>query len=302
MSIKISLKQLDAFVWIARLQTFERAAAKLCTTQSAISKRVQELERACGFELFDRSQRGARLTLQGEELLELAQTILTQCNKIDEIRQGKSQIERTLRLGVTESTAMTWLPQLVAQIDACFSQVQIAPKVDMSRSLFVALEHDEVDLIIVPDVFESSRCRKLPICTVQNVWVAKPGLVRTSGRISAQELTHYPMLVQGSLSGSGLFLNNWLHEQGVVFNNVLSCDSIIALLGLAVAGLGIAYIPYHFFHHLLVKEKLALIDCDSILPPVPYIAMFRDDKPHAFIEKIAELSVSCADFEQGLGN
>ena len=107
MSVMITLKQLEAFVWITRLQTFERAAAKLCTTQSAISKRMQELERACGFELFDRAQRGARLTLKGEELLGLANSILGQCSKIEDIRRDKNQIERVVRLGATELTAMT---------------------------------------------------------------------------------------------------------------------------------------------------------------------------------------------------
>ncbi|MDF3605779.1 LysR family transcriptional regulator [Paracoccus sp. DMF-8] len=52
-----TLKQLETIYWIANLGTFERAALKLNTTQSAISKRIQELELAVGAELFDRSLR-----------------------------------------------------------------------------------------------------------------------------------------------------------------------------------------------------------------------------------------------------
>ena len=40
----VTLRQLLALHWIERLGTFERAAEHLNTTQSAISKRVQELE------------------------------------------------------------------------------------------------------------------------------------------------------------------------------------------------------------------------------------------------------------------
>lgn len=300
MSVMITLKQLEAFVWITRLQTFERAAAQLCTTQSAISKRMQELERACGFELFDRVQRGARLTLKGEELLGLANAILGQCSKIEDIRRDKHPIERVIRLGVTELTAMTWLPTLVARIGEQFPFVTVAPKVEMSRILFANLENDEVDLIIVPDAFQASGCHKLPIGTVKNVWVAKPGLVGGAGRVSMQEMTRYPMLVQGKLSGSGLYLNKWLHEQGVVFNKVLSCDSVTALLGLTVAGLGVSYVPYHCFSHLVAEGKLCVIECESTLPTVPYVAMFRDDQPHSFIKIIAQMAVDCADFDHGL--
>src|SRR3546814_9710181 len=63
----ITLKQLEAFNWIAKLGTFERAAAKLNTTQSAISKRIQELEASIGLPLLDRSHRGARLARHRSE-------------------------------------------------------------------------------------------------------------------------------------------------------------------------------------------------------------------------------------------
>ena len=51
----ITLRQLKALHWIARLGTFERAADRLNTTQSAISKRVHELEFSVGRPIFDRS-------------------------------------------------------------------------------------------------------------------------------------------------------------------------------------------------------------------------------------------------------
>ena len=73
----INLRQLLALHWIERLGTFERAAEHLNTTQSAISKRIQELEASTGLQLFDRSQRGARLTAIGEEMLVIAREMLT---------------------------------------------------------------------------------------------------------------------------------------------------------------------------------------------------------------------------------
>ena len=38
----ITLRQLEALYWIVQLGTFKRAAARLNTTQSAISKRIKE--------------------------------------------------------------------------------------------------------------------------------------------------------------------------------------------------------------------------------------------------------------------
>ena len=51
----ITLKQIEAIYWIVELGSFEAAAAKLNMSQSAISKRVQELEDAFGVSIFDLS-------------------------------------------------------------------------------------------------------------------------------------------------------------------------------------------------------------------------------------------------------
>jgi DNA-binding transcriptional LysR family regulator len=44
----VTLKQLEALHWIAELGSFDRAAAQLGTTQSTVSKRIQQLETEFG--------------------------------------------------------------------------------------------------------------------------------------------------------------------------------------------------------------------------------------------------------------
>ncbi|UQB79382.1 LysR family transcriptional regulator [Pseudomonas shirazica] len=58
----ITFKQIEAVYWVARLGSFEAAADFLNTTQSAVSKRVQDLESRYGQPLFDRSRRSSQLT------------------------------------------------------------------------------------------------------------------------------------------------------------------------------------------------------------------------------------------------
>src|ERR1043165_6680375 len=93
----VSLRQLEALHWIEQLGTFERAAAHLNTTQSAISKRIQELEHATGLNLFDRSQRGARLTERGEELVAIAREMLLLSDRVQTLREGARYATRRLR-------------------------------------------------------------------------------------------------------------------------------------------------------------------------------------------------------------
>lgn len=62
----LTFKQIDALYWFVQLGSFEAAANKLNTSQSA--KRVQELETAFDLDVFDRTHRSAKLTLKDEEL------------------------------------------------------------------------------------------------------------------------------------------------------------------------------------------------------------------------------------------
>ena len=68
--MNINIKQLEALYWAGRLGSFQAAANRLHTTQSAISKRIAELEEALGRQLFDRSRRNAQLTPAGESVFD----------------------------------------------------------------------------------------------------------------------------------------------------------------------------------------------------------------------------------------
>lgn len=61
----MTFKQLEALFWIVQAGGFSQAAVRLHTTQSAVSKRVHELEEMFETPLFDRTQRSAKLTAKG---------------------------------------------------------------------------------------------------------------------------------------------------------------------------------------------------------------------------------------------
>lgn len=296
MQVPISLKQLEALYWIAQLGTFERAAAKLNTTQSAISKRIQELEAATRFTIFDRSQRGARLTERGEHLLAISGEMLALAERIVDLKSSQELAPRKLTIGVTELTAMTWLPRIVAALRDRYPTVTLEPEVDMARPLFTRVIEGTIDLAVIPDAFDRAELTVVPLKPVVNAWMAKPGLVDVSKPLHISELTRIPILTQGGASGSGVYLNKWLRENGVMFPKAISSNSLTALLGLTVAGLGISYVPADCFQPMINEGKLEIIPTIPELPPVPYVAMYRGDLPNRVAAAVAQLAAQVCDF------
>ncbi|MGL9623242.1 LysR family transcriptional regulator [Bradyrhizobium sp. U531] len=293
----VTLKQLEALHWIAQLGTFERAAAKLNTTQSGISKRIQELEASTGLALFDRNQRGARLTEQGEQLLTLGRNMLDIQQRIVELKDAKLAPARRLRLGVTEMAALTWLPRLVSAIRDEYPTMILEPEVDMSRNLYDRLLDGTTDLIVIPEAFSDPEITSVRLAQVTNVWTARPGMIKSSRRaLSFEDLAEHTILTQGSRSGSSLLMNKWLRTNGVAFQRVISCDSLTAVVGLVTAGIGVSYLPRQCFRPLVDERKLEIIPVRPVLPTIPYAAMYRNDRPSALTAAIAELAGRACDF------
>src|SRR6218665_293996 len=106
----LTFKHLEAVYWVAKLGGFTQAAQKLHTTQSAVSKRVQELEGLFSTDLFDRSQRTARLTEKGEEMYAVAKRMLADRDEVVERFQRPEALERRLRIARPELSPMTFFP------------------------------------------------------------------------------------------------------------------------------------------------------------------------------------------------
>jgi len=297
-----TFKQLEAIYWIVETGGFAQAAARLHTTQSAISKRIRELESSFDAPLFDRSQRAASLTEKGEIMFVVAKQFLEQRERAVNQIGNPASFARRLRIGITELTALTWMPQLCAQIQTHFPSVIIEPTVEMSSTLKDRLLADELDLIIVPDAFVDSRLASSSIGSVENSWMCKPGMIKKhAGKIGVSELATQQLLTQGDKSGTGLLYERWFRKMGFTPRSSIVCNSLLALLGMTVSGLGISYLPRKCLQSLITSGLLEEIDSTPVLPPANYVAMYLWEKKSTFIPSVIMLAQNCCDFSKLFG-
>jgi DNA-binding transcriptional LysR family regulator len=292
----MTFKQLEAIYWVARLGGFAQAATKLHTTQSAISKRIQELESLFNTPLFDRSLRTARLTDKGEEMFAVAQRLLGQRDAAIEQFQRPEVIERRLRLGVTELTAMTWLPRLVQRIEAFYPKVVLEPDVDTSVALRDKLLADELDIAIVPDAFEDPRCEARRIGDLEMAWMCKPGMVDASRPLRMHELGRYRLLTQSNKSGVGMVVDRWLGAQGVKLPVSLVSNNMLALISMTVSGLGVTYLPWRCLQPMIDSGMLATIKVTPALPVTRYVCLYRSDQRSTLIASVTVMAEESCDF------
>lgn len=101
-----SLQGLQALVEVADCGSFTHAAQQLCLTQSAVSRKIQQLESHFGVPLFVRSSRSIQLTVEGEQVLASARSILEQLKTLED---RLSPQKRLFRIRMHVSLAVRWL-------------------------------------------------------------------------------------------------------------------------------------------------------------------------------------------------
>jgi DNA-binding transcriptional LysR family regulator len=125
-SLNVTLRQIRAFITVARLGSFTRAAETLHISQPALTLTIQQLERSLGLNLFDRTTRRVLLTVEGEDFLPTAERLmadfelaLTDVKAIAENKRGH------VRVAAVFSVAISLLPQAVLAFSAAYPRINV---------------------------------------------------------------------------------------------------------------------------------------------------------------------------------
>jgi DNA-binding transcriptional LysR family regulator len=292
-----TLTQLEAYVAIADMGSFDGAARQLGVTQSAISRQIREFEGRFRRPLLDRSARSARLTVDGAEVLGLARTVLRERDVLLGQIATDESLQRSLAIGVTELAALTWLPRFVEALRARFPKVELKLEVGVGANLVAALEQGRADLVMVADVFKTSTLRKLPLAAFSSGWYCSPTYAPGVRRMRVAQLAEHTLLTQGNLSGVGVAMTRWLAKHGVQPRSSLSCNSLSALGGMATAGLGLANIPSAVARELAAGGMLREVQVVPALPRMQFVALLRVNAITPFLEQVAAMARALCDYE-----
>jgi DNA-binding transcriptional LysR family regulator len=123
------LAALEVFVVAARSGSFSGAAAALKVTQSAVSRRVQQLERDLGSPLFVRYKLGLKLTPEGEVLLPAAEDAFARLTRVSDSLRAVGQV---LTLRMPPTLAMRWFLPLLPYLRTQMPDVDVRITTDDS--------------------------------------------------------------------------------------------------------------------------------------------------------------------------
>jgi len=298
----MTLKQIHTFYWVCRLAGFAAAAEHLHSTQSAVSMRIQDLERSLGVSLFDRSARSARLTSKGQELFGYAEQLIMLANQVQQRISDPQVLPGRLRLGVTEFVAVTWLPQLVSAINESYPNVAVELNVDLTLNQLQKLQAGDLDLAILPGPIDDPRLAHVYLGSVEFAWMASPKLGVPQGRLAPRDLNSWPLLTLSRESNLQKFLGAWFEQNEAPTRRIDVCNSIGVLGALTMAGLGVSFLPRAHFEPEVLNGRLQVLDVGARLPDLEYFAVYEKRQTQPLSATIASLAQLHSSFDQTRGS
>ncbi|MGL1835099.1 LysR family transcriptional regulator [Rhodocyclaceae bacterium SMB388] len=294
--MNVNIKQLEALYWADRLGTFQAAANRLHSTQSAISKRIAELEETLGQQLFDRSRRNAKLTPAGERVAKAAEQMLTISRQLLEKGEDSDEYQAVFRLAATEATALTWLPSFLQRVKAEEPTLRLEVEIHQGGVLLEQLNRGEYDLALLPGPMWGKLFKALPLKTLERAWMASPELNTPHKAMNVEELSQFPIGTQYSDTIHARLQSAWFSRAGFPLRNYVQSHSVSVLGELALAGLIVAQLPVGMYSEQLRRNELVRIQVTPELPDVRYYAVYRQSTAHRLAGKLSEIAHECCDF------
>jgi DNA-binding transcriptional LysR family regulator len=148
MAMILDNDHLRTLIAIAETGSFTRAAEIVHKTQSAVSMQIRKLEERLGRDIFVKEGRSAKLTEDGDRLLDYAYRILRLNNEaMASFRSDR--ISGSVKLGVPDDYAERYLPQILARFTATNPGIEVAVICEPTASLVQCLAQCDIDMAII---------------------------------------------------------------------------------------------------------------------------------------------------------
>ena len=160
----MTLQQLEYILAVNQFRHFAKAAEYCRVTQPTLSAMIQKLEEELDTRIFDRSQQPVCPTPVGIHIIEQAQNILVQANRIKNIiEEEKHSLTGTFQLGILPTVAPSLLPRFFPQLMKKYPDLDIRVVEMKTNDIKKALQTGEIDAGIVASLAGMEELQQTPL-------------------------------------------------------------------------------------------------------------------------------------------
>lgn len=243
--MKIDFDGIQAFVTVAELGGFHKAAERLNITQTALTRRVQKLEAYLDLKLLDRTTRFVKLTSVGEDFLPQARSIVHDMSAaVTRLKDKSKNSTGNFTLSCVPTMAAYILPNLIRLyaekypnnrirlVDATSYQVREAVLANQAE-VGISIHGEKHPNLVETQLFEDP----LMFFCRENHPLSKKKSVRWSDMSDAN------LIVVSNFVATRVFMDYQLAKRGISLTGAYEVQHHATAINLVAAGVGCSILP-----------------------------------------------------------
>jgi DNA-binding transcriptional LysR family regulator len=260
-----SLRQLQILIHVHRAGNLTRAATQLGLTQAAVSLQLQQLEKAFGLRLFDRTTRelmptgaGMQAIAAAEQILAATASLTNQMRNLNGVNAGK------LAMAVSAGFASTFMPPILRQFRQAYPGVDIVLYDVPTAQLVDKLLTTDAELAI------GSVRGQMPDVTIERILkgrISAIGIAGESfgakGQISWDDLSSLQTITMRQENMVRASIDTALAKSGRTFAPTFEVSLFNTALSMTASGVGVTILP----DYLLTRHQFPTLIAKPLTGP-----------------------------------
>lgn len=275
----ISYDYYRVFYYVAKYGNVSQAAKLLLNNQPNLTRTIRNLESELGCPLFSRTNRGMKLTPEGERLYTHVRIAFEHIEAGEaELTEARNLQTGTVYIAASEVALRCLLLPVLKQYRLLYPGVRIRISNHSTPQAIAALKDGAADIAVVttPTVHSASLAETV-IRPIQEVAVCSSAFPALTDRpVALSELLDYPIISLGPDTKSFAFYSDFFTGHGLPFHPAIEAFTADQILPMVEADLGIGFVPNEF---LTPESRVCRIDLKAQIPERQVVLIKRKGQP-----------------------
>lgn len=257
------------FYYVAKYRNFTKAAHALHNSQPNITRAMNCLEREIHYTLFIRTNRGVRLTEEGEKLFRHVSAAMMQILAAEEELTESAELEKgCVSISASEIALNIFLLEKLKKFHMAYPKVQLKLYNHSTPQAIHAVQSGEADFAVITTPTVTDKTLKTTrLCDFQEILIAGNTFqALAEQKLSLQDLLQFPLICMEKNTITRQFYQKLFLEHGLSLEPSIETATADQILPLVKHELGLAFLPKAMAKEAIAHREILCIPLKDKIP------------------------------------
>ncbi len=288
----ISYDYYRVFYYVAKYGNISQAAKLLLNNQPNLTRTIKNLEVELGSPLFSRTNRGMKLTPEGEKLYSHIKVAFEHIEAGEaEITASRNLQSGTVFVAASEVALRCLLIPALKRYRTLYPEIRIRISNHSTPQAIASLKDGTADIAVVTTpILHSASLTETNVKNINEVAICSPAFSSLIGRkVALNELLDYPLISLGADTKSFEFYSSFFTKHNLPYRPDIEAFTADQILFMVESDLGVGFVPTEFINQ---SNNVKIIDLAEKIPERSICLLKRKEQPLSVAAKALEKMIT----------